>query len=128
MKMIVVVADGNGAFQCGLARNPDLYRRDIAKSTGTAVVVWAGLPVLSTDAQAMVETLKRKVLPHFVAGPLLQHRLAFVIAMEWTFVGGPLLAAVYFRLRSRCRRIIAAIPGLPAPHRLRLAKTRGERT
>lgn len=73
MKMIVVVADGAGKFQCGLVRNPDLFRRDIAKATGAAAVVWSALPVLAADASAMIATIERDILPCFVAKPSLQH-------------------------------------------------------
>lgn len=117
MKMIVVVADGAGRFQCGLVRNPDLFRRDIAKATGAATVVWAGLPVLATDANTMIETIERDVLPRFEAKPYLQHKLGFVLAMGWLFAGRPLVEALWRRACRLLCDVVPAIPGLPTRHR-----------
>ena len=127
MKMMVVVADGSGRFQCGLVRNPDLFRRDIAKATGAAAVVWAGVPVLATDACAMVTTIERDVLPRFAARPTLQHELAFVIAMGWVFAGRPLVQAVWRRAFRLFRNAVSVIPGLPTQRRTVSNGKAGER-
>ncbi|GAB5428274.1 MAG: hypothetical protein Devi2KO_17330 [Devosia indica] len=117
MKMIVVVSDGSGRFQCGLVRNPDLFRRDIAKATGAAAVVWAGLPVLATDACAMVTTIERCVLPRFAARPSLQHEPAFVLAMGWVVAGRPLVHTAWRRACRLFRNAVSIIPGLPTQRR-----------
>ncbi len=127
MKMIVVVADGAGKFQCGLVRNPDLFRRDIAKATGAAAVVWAGLPVLSTDACSMVTAIERDVLPRFVARPSLQHEPAFVLAMGWVFAGRPLVHTAWRRACRLFRNAVSVIPGLPAQGRTVTNEKAGER-
>lgn len=127
MKMIVVVADGAGRFQCGLVRNPDLFRRGIAKATGAATVVWAGLPVLATDANTMIETIERDVLPRFEAKPYLQHELAFVLAMGWLFAGRPIVHAAWQRSCRLIRSAVSVIPGLPTRRRTVTNNKAGER-
>lgn len=106
MKMLVIATDGHGAFRCGVVKNPDLFRRDIAMQTGASYVIWAGAPILSTDAGQVLDRITRLVLPRFTAGPELQHNLAFLAGVSWATLGRPVLAWSGRRLRHRVSRTI----------------------
>jgi hypothetical protein len=95
MKMLVIACDASGAFRCAIVRNPDLFRRALARETGAASIVWVGHSLLAYDAGLMLTHLESGVLPHFTARPQLQHDPVFVAAMGWALLGRPLIAAAW---------------------------------
>jgi hypothetical protein len=105
MKMLVVAVDGHGAFRCGLVKNPDLFRREIAGETGASYVVWAAIPILAANAAETLSHIQDHVLPRFDARVQLQHDRSFVIAMAWVWLGRPLLGYVARNLRWRVSRV-----------------------
>ncbi|MHA6297914.1 hypothetical protein [Devosia sp. CAU 1758] len=123
MKMLVIAADGDGAFRCALVRNPDLYRRQIARETGAAFIVWAGLSILACDAEHMLAQLACKVLPCFTARPQLQHDPVFVAALGWALWGRPLVIAVW---RNAIRRLQKSIQRLSPSRYLRQFRQAGD--
>lgn len=81
MKMLVIAVDGHGAFRCNLARNPDLFRRELVAETGAGYIVWAAIPILAANAAESLSHIQNHVLPRFSARVQLQNDRAFVIAM-----------------------------------------------
>lgn len=106
MKMIAIVCDGAGAFHCACVKNPDLFRRDIAARTGAGFIAWAGTPIHGTSPHTLIADLERYVLPHFTAGPALQHDLHFTIAVGWVVFGKPLAVIIKGRITRSIWRVI----------------------
>lgn len=104
MKMLVIAVDGQGAFRCGLVKNPDLFRREIANETGAGYIVWAAIPILAANAAESLSDIQYHVLPRFTARVQLQHDRSFVMAMAWAWLGRPLLDYVARNLRCRVSR------------------------
>lgn len=94
MKMLVIAVDGYGAFRCGLVKNPDLFRREIASETGAGYIVWAAIPILASNAAESLSHVQHQVLPRFIARAQLQHDRTFVTAMAWAWLGRPLLGVI----------------------------------
>lgn len=101
MKVLVIAVDGHGAFRCGLVKNPDLFRREIAGETGAGYIVWAAIPVLAANAAESLSHIQDQVLPKFTARVQLQHDRSFVMSMAWVWLGRPLLGYVARNLRWR---------------------------
>jgi hypothetical protein len=106
MKMLVIAVDGHGAFHCGLVKNPDLFRREIAAETGAGYIVWAALPILAANAAESLNHVQHHVLPRFIAREQLQHDRAFVMAMGWAWLGRPLLGVIARHVRWRVSKVI----------------------
>jgi|GEM_PF-6475953 hypothetical protein len=112
MKMLVIAVDGHGAFRCGLVKNPDLFRREIAGETGAGYIVWAAIPILATNAAESLSHIQNHVLPKFTARVQLQHDRTFVIVMAWAWMGRPLVGIIARHLRwrvSKCARWLATL-------------------
>ena len=105
MKVLVIAVDGHGAFRCGLVKNPDLFRREIASETGAGFIVWAAIPILAANAAGSLSHIQHHVLPRFTARVQLQHDRSFVTAMAWVWLGRPLLGYVARNLRWRASRV-----------------------
>lgn len=105
MKMLVIAVDGYGAFRCGLVKNPDLFRREIAAETGAGYIVWATIPILATNAAETLSNIQHQVLPRFTAREQLQHDRTFVIAIAWVWLGRPLLGVIARHARWRVSKV-----------------------
>lgn len=105
MKMLVIAVDGHGAFRCGLVKNPDLFRREIACETGSGYIVWAAIPLLATNAAESLSHIQGQVLPRFTARVQLQHDRTFVMTVAWVWLGRPLLSYVARNLSWKVSRV-----------------------
>lgn len=105
MKMLVIAVDGHGAFRCGLVKNPDLFRREIAAETGAGYIVWATIPILASNAAESLSHVQHQVLPSFTAREQLQHDRAFVMAMAWAWLGRPMLGMIARHVRWRVSNV-----------------------
>ena len=112
MKLLVIAVDGHGAFRCGLVKNPDLFRREIAGKTGSGHIVWAAIPILAANAAESLSHIQDQVLPRFTARVQLQHDRSFVMAMAWVWLGRPLLGYVARNLRWKVSKVFRCLTPL----------------
>ena len=54
MHIVALIRDGNGRLMVSATRAPDLLRRQISASTGSAELVWCGVPPVGEGAKAIV--------------------------------------------------------------------------
>lgn len=125
MKIIAIVRDSAGAFHCAHVKNPDLLRREIASQTGSASLVYASAIVVGSKAEALLDTLRHKILPHYADAPSLQHDIGFLAAVSWMVVGRPLLQAQAQRMWRRARKAVGILACQRFLHGLKAQDSRG---
>lgn len=56
MKIVALIRDGHGCLHLAATRAQELVRRELADRTGTAVLLWCGVPPHGTAGAGIVST------------------------------------------------------------------------